>query len=198
MPKQGPYLICPNHASYLDGLFIFSSLPFKSAMNTCFWGYQHIFEHPMLGWANKICRLISVDVSSHLTEAMQAVSFVLLHQKTVCIFPEGMRSIDANVKEFKKGVGILIKELDILVIPVYIKGSHFSWPRGSRLPRFYPVKVIFGHPFSREELIKKAKKESGIDDYEIIARSLRDEVLRLKEETDKNDKEKDFFRRSGN
>jgi hypothetical protein len=60
------------------------------------------------------------------------------------------------------------------------------------------VKVIFGHPFSREELIKEAKKESGIDDYEIIARSLRDEVLRLKEETDKNDKEKDFFRRSGN
>ncbi|MBU1209512.1 MAG: hypothetical protein KKH04_21765 [Proteobacteria bacterium] len=60
------------------------------------------------------------------------------------------------------------------------------------------MKVIFGHPFSREELIKKAKKESGIDDYEIIARSLRDEVLRLKEETDKNDKEKDFFRRSGN
>lgn len=69
-----------------------------------------------------------------------------------------MRSIDANVKEFKKGVGILIKELDILVIPVYIKGSHFSWPRGSRLPRFYPVKVIFGHPFSREELIKKQRK----------------------------------------
>ncbi|MCX7927628.1 MAG: AMP-binding protein [Candidatus Omnitrophica bacterium] len=170
LPKQGPYLICPNHASYLDGLFIFLSLPFKISINTYFVGYQRIFEHPLLSWAIKICRLISIDTETHLTLGMQAVSFVLSHKKTVCIFPEGRRSIDKQVKEFKKGVGILIKELGIPVVPVYIQGSHYSWPRSAKLPRPHPIKVIFGHPIYPQQL-------NG--DYETIAKKLRDEVLKL-------------------
>lgn len=170
LPKQGPYLICSNHASYLDGLFIFSSLPFKKSLNTYFLGYQRIFEYPLLGWANKICRLISLDTDSHLTLGMQAVSYVLSHKKIVCIFPEGMRSIDKEVKEFKKGVGILLKELDIPVVPVYIQGSHWSWPRGTKFPRPHPIKVIFGKPLYAKQL--------G-DDYETITQRLREEVLKL-------------------
>lgn len=181
LPSQGPYLICSNHASYLDGLFIFSSLPFKICLETYFLGYQHILEHPLLGWVNKATRLISIDTSIHLSQAMQAVAYVISHQKVVCIFPEGMRSIDANIKEFKKGVGILIKELDIPVIPVYIKGSHQSWPRGSQFPRFYPIKVVFGRALSLKELISTAatRGESSPDNYETIARQLREEVLKL-------------------
>jgi long-chain acyl-CoA synthetase len=170
LPKKGPYLVCPNHASYLDGLFIFLSLPFKISMNTYFLGYQRIFEYPLLGWANKICRLISIDIDSHLTLGMQAVSYALSHKKIVCIFPEGMRSIDGEVKEFKKGVGILSKELDIPVVPVYIQGSHQSWPRGSRFPHFYPIRVIFGKPLYAKQL--------G-DDYEMVAKRLKEEVLKL-------------------
>lgn len=170
LPQQGPYLICPNHASYLDGLFIFFSLPIKQSLNTYFLGYQHIFEHPSLFWANKVCRFISIDVSSHLTLSLQTVSFVLSHKKIVCIFPEGIRSIDGEVKEFKKGVGILIKELGIPVVPVYIQGSHQSWPRGTKFPRPHPIKVIFGQPLYAKQL--------G-DDYETIAKRLREEVLKL-------------------
>ncbi|MDI6758762.1 MAG: AMP-binding protein, partial [Candidatus Omnitrophota bacterium] len=170
LPKKGPYLICPNHASYLDGLFIFLNLPFKNSLNTYFLGYQPIFNHPLLIWANKICRLIPIDIDSHLTTNMQAVSSVLSHKKIVCVFPEGMRSIDKEVKEFKKGAGILLKELGIPVIPVYIQGSHYSWPRGSKFPRLHPIKVIFGQPLYAKQL--------G-DDYETITKRLREEVLKL-------------------
>jgi long-chain acyl-CoA synthetase len=181
LPKQGPYLICPNHASYLDGLFIFSALPLRIIIHTYFLGYQQILEHPLLGWVNKSARFLTVDTSAHLAEAMQAVSYILSHKKIVCIFPEGMRSIDEKVKEFKKGVGILVKELDIPVVPVYIKGSHYAWPRGRRLPRFYPIKVVFGKPFSLQELIKSAKErlDAAPESYETIARQLREEVLKL-------------------
>lgn len=44
LPTQGPYLICPNHASYLDGFFIFLSLPFRVSLNTYFLGHQKILE----------------------------------------------------------------------------------------------------------------------------------------------------------
>jgi long-chain acyl-CoA synthetase len=170
LPKDGPYLICPNHASFLDGFVIFSSLPLKLAINTYFVGFSYIFEYPLVKWALKLARLLPINPDINLTDTLQVVSYLLSHKKIVCIFPEGLRSVDENAKEFKKGVGILIKELDIPVVPVYIKGSHQSWPRTSLLPKPYPLKVIFGKPLFAKQL--------G-DDYETIAKELREKVLRL-------------------
>jgi long-chain acyl-CoA synthetase len=110
---------------------------------------------------------------------MQAVSFVLSEKKIACIFPEGRRSIDENIAEFKKGVGILIKELGVPVIPVYIQGSHQSWPRGNLLPRLYPLKVTFGKPILAAELLRNKEQGQSLDDYEAIAQALREEVLKL-------------------
>lgn len=171
IPSRGPYILCPNHASYLDGFFVFSALPFHSAVDTFFLGHTAIFEHPLVSWAVKLARLIPIDPSAYLTEAMQAASYVLEHKKVICIFPEGGRSIDEQIGEFKKGIGILAKELNVQVIPVYIQGSHYSWPRTSKFPRpFIRVKVIFGRPIYWRNL--------G-NDYETIADALRKEVLKL-------------------
>lgn len=178
LPKDGPYLICPNHASFLDGFVVFSSLPLKLAINTYFVGFSYIFEYPLSKWALKLARLLPINPDINLTDAMQAVSYLLSHKKIVCIFPEGLRSVDEKVKEFKKGVGILIKELDTPVVPVYIKGSHQSWPRTSSLPKPYPLKIIFGKPCLGKELLKQ-REENMKDDYETIAQGLREELFKL-------------------
>jgi len=171
--------MCPNHASYLDGFVVFSSLPFKCALEAFFLGYSEIFEQPVFRWSIKFAHLIPIDPNTNLTEAMQAVSYVLKHNKIVCIFPEGRRSIDENIQEFKKGVGILIKELNIPVVPVYIKGSHKSWPRTSRFPRLAPLKVSFGSPLTWKELIESHPEFKAKDVYEAVACALRAEVLKL-------------------
>jgi len=175
---KGPYLLCPNHASYLDGFFVYSSLNLNAAAQAFFLGYSQIIEHPSIKWATKLARLIPIDPGVNLIDAMQVSSWVLLNGKVICIFPEGKRSIDDKAGEFKKGVGILIKELNVPVIPVYIKNSHYSWPRGLRLPRLCPITVNFGRPFLLEELLTDNGK-GQTDDYELIVRNLREEVLRL-------------------
>jgi len=180
LPARGPYIICSNHASYLDGFLISSSLKLNQALNLFFLGYSAILEQSLIKWTVKLARLISIDPNLHLTEAMQVASFVLAQKKIVCIFPEGRRSVDENVGEFKKGIGILVKELGVPVIPVYIQGSHYSWPRTSHLPRlFYPLKIIFGRPIKAEELLKKINGASALDDYDFIAKKLREEVVKL-------------------
>jgi long-chain acyl-CoA synthetase len=171
IPKHGPYIFCSNHASYLDGFVLFSSIPFNSAANIFFLGHAKIFEHPLIAWAIKLARLIPIDPAVHLTPAMQACSFVLAHQKNICIFPEGSRSISTELGNFKKGIAILAKELNIPVIPVYIQGSHYSWPRGTKFPRPYPLKIIFGKPVRWQDF--------G-DDYAAITQGLRKEVLKLR------------------
>ncbi|MBM3249689.1 MAG: AMP-binding protein [Candidatus Omnitrophica bacterium] len=178
LPKDGPYIVSPNHASYLDGFAVFSSLPFSLGLKTYFIGYSAIFEHPLVRWAIKTGRLIPIDPNTNLTQALQAVAYCLRKKKIVCIFPEGMRAIDEKVGEFKKGIGILLKEMDIPAVPVYIKGSHASWPRTRRLPRFCRIRVCFGKPAAWKEL-KDENTESAGDDYEAITRALRQRVMRL-------------------
>lgn len=179
IPKEPPFILCPNHASYLDGFFVSVSVPLKIALNLYFLGYSRIFENLFLSWTIKPARIVPIDPAIYLKDSLQTASFLLRNKKSLCIFPEGTRSIDENLGEFKKGVGILAKELDIPLIPVYIKGSHRSWPRTYRLPRFSPIKIIFGKPLDWNYLLEKGRNLGIADDYEAIARALKEEVLKL-------------------
>jgi len=170
LPKDGPYILCPNHASYLDGFAIALNLPVKTALSTFFLGHTEIFAHPMVRWGARIGRLVPVDPTIHLTEALQISSYVLKKGKIVCVFAEGGRSAGEKIAEFKKGIGILAKELEVPIVPVYVAGSYYSWPRGALLPRPYPLKVIFGRPVYGRQLGS---------DIDTITEKLREEVIKL-------------------
>jgi long-chain acyl-CoA synthetase len=178
LPKQGPYLICPNHTSYLDGLLVLVALPFSVALRTYFVGFSQFFENAVLRPIIPIARLIPLEMSSQLIEALKSCSYVLRKGKMVCYFPEGQRSIDGEVKEFKKGVGILVKELNVPVVPVYLDGAFKTWNRTMKGPRiFTPVKVKFG------PVLDFPEGKLGILDeaiYETIASKLRKKVIELK------------------
>ncbi len=179
IPSRGHFIFCVNHASYLDGLIVAAAMPFRVEINLYFIGWKQIFEHPSLKWSNKMARLVPIDSSAELMSTMQVASFLLQNKKNICIFPEGQRTIDGKIKEFKKGVGILVKELDATVIPVAIKGAFEAWPRIKRFPSLHPIKVIFGKPVTAEELLGRIPAGSTVDKYELIAQSLREEVVRL-------------------
>lgn len=179
LPKNKPFIICPNHSSFLDGFIIASSVGLKQELNLFFLGYSGYFKHPLISWAVKLARLIAIDPTASLTDAMQAAYFILKNNKSLCIFPEGERSIDGQIKTFKKGAGILIKETYCLIVPCYIKGSYQSWPRGQRFPKLFPLKVIFGRPCDREELKNAGTQFSSGDEYGTIALGLQEKVKEL-------------------
>ena len=173
IPKNGKCILCVNHSSYLDAFIVEASMPASLRKGLFFVGFRAYFEQPLIKNIIKYIRVIPIDPGMHFVEAMQASSYVLKNNKMVCIFPEGERTIDGEIKEFKKGVGILAKELNVILIPVYIAGSYESWPRTKRLPKPYPIKITFGKPFDSEELkskhrirnlffdIKKQKKQNN-------------------------------------
>ena len=67
----------------------------------------------------------------------------------LCVFPEGTRSIDGELKKFRKGPAILAKELEVPMIPVAITGTYEALPRGSSKIQFHPVTVSFGKLLGR-------------------------------------------------
>ncbi len=177
LPLNGPYIIAPNHTSYLDGFIIATALWPQIINNVYFLGYSGYFQHPLIAWTVKLFRFVSIDPILHLVESMQACAYILKNSKILCMFPEGVRSSDGKIKQFKKGIGILAKELKVPIVPVYIKGTFSAWPRYRLLPKPAKIKIIFGKKITPEELL--LEKEETIDEYETIINNLRNKILDL-------------------
>lgn len=178
IPKEGAFIFCPNHTSFLDAPLFAASLNQNTLIKTYFLGYSIYINSFLLKWGKKLFRLIPIDPSAKLADTLSMCAFVLKHSKVLCLFPEGGRSLDGELKEFKRGIGILIKELNVNVIPVYIKGAYQAWPPQRTLPHLGKIEVIFGKKLTPEELSANCEKE--IDIYQNIANNLRKEALKLR------------------
>lgn len=178
LPRKGPYIIYANHNSYLDGFFVLACLPMKTALNTYFVGFREYLLNPLIKNFLKTARLIPIDPVLNLVETLQVCSFLLKESKIICYFPEGGRSSLGKVAEFKKGIGILAKELNIPLVPIYIDGAFKAWSRYDRYPKLAKINIIIGNKIEYADVVSKAKLKP--DDYESVAMILRDELMRLK------------------
>jgi long-chain acyl-CoA synthetase len=64
----------------------------------------------------------------------------------ILIFPEGGHSSDGILQPFQLGLGIMVKELGIPVVPIKISGTGQVLPPGARFPKRGRVTVTFGEP----------------------------------------------------
>jgi long-chain acyl-CoA synthetase len=175
------YIICSNHASFLDGFILAYALPGPLRHRLFSLGYSRYFDVPVVRHLLKLIRVIPVDSAQNVVAAMQVSSFILRKGQVLSIFPEGFRSPTGKVGRFKKGVAILAKELAVNLVPVYIQGSYEAWPAGVSLPRPRPIRVLFGREHSWEELKARGLEvDPDASDYDAIGLGLREEVLRLK------------------
>lgn len=179
IPASPPYIICPNHASFMDAPVVGSSLPFSALKETFFLGFSEYFEASLLKYTTKVCKVVPINAGARLLDALQVAARILKNGNAICIFPEGERSIDGMMRPFKKGVGILVKELNIPILPVYIHGTFQAWPRTRRYPKFHPIQVTFGKLCSPEELKQTGQAFSPQNDYEAITLGIREKMLAL-------------------
>ena len=68
------------------------------------------------------------------------------------MFPEGTRSVDGMLGDFRSGAARIAKEFDVPLLPVALVGTHALWPKGGR-PRPGPVEVRLGRPIQPEDLV---------------------------------------------
>jgi long-chain acyl-CoA synthetase len=180
LPERGPYIVTPNHTSYLDGFNIVAALPSKSFKDLYSLGFQKYFTGTFKESFARLAHVIPVDPETYLSKALQMSSYILRNGKSLLIFPEGGRSYDGEIMEFKKGVGILSLELNVPVVPTYIKGSFQALPRGAIRPKFIEMKIIFGKPLYPSDL-DISRKPEGLDEYQFFVNELKERVKRLKE-----------------
>ncbi|HYA12565.1 MAG TPA: AMP-binding protein, partial [Thermodesulfovibrionales bacterium] len=138
-----PYIITSNHASNVDGFVIAIGVPIKAFMILYFLGFQKYFSNWFTSRFAKLAHVVPIDPETYLKKALQISGYVLKEGKALCLFPEGGRTYDGNLLPFKKGVGILSKELDVPLVPTLIDGTYEVLPRGALWPKFKKIKVTF-------------------------------------------------------
>src|SRR5512143_352987 len=171
LPKTGPFIIAPNHLSLADAPAVMCTLPWAVTAQTFFLGTTDFFGGPVTSRLAKLLHVIPVDMETRLSSAMQLSAHVLRRGKVLCVFPEGGRSRDGRIKEFKKGVGIIARELNIPVVPAAIRGTYEMLPTGRMLPKPAKISVSFGRPIYPEGR-----------DYDEIVKARYREVVKLQEE----------------
>ena len=172
LPKDKAFILCANHNSYLDGALVRAAVPWGFKTELYFF-IQSVLVRNVIAKFFKLLHIIPISPVTALLDAFRASAHVLKAGKVLVVFPEGMRSIDGNMNEFKSGIGIIAKELDMPIMPVYIQGAFESWPRSSKLPRPHKVELFFGKLVSARDLLEEGIKLGAEDDYMAIAQAVR-------------------------
>ncbi|MGC2415253.1 MAG: 1-acyl-sn-glycerol-3-phosphate acyltransferase, partial [Stellaceae bacterium] len=180
LPGSGPFVITPNHVSYLDGLAIAAALPFRR-FRQLYWAgdARLLFSNSLARAFARAVRVFPVD-STYPDAALDAADRVLRAGNAQVWFPEGWRSPDGTLQRFLPGIGELLLRSGVAVVPAYIGGAFAALPRHRHLPRFKRISVIFGRPYWPEAL--RVVGPGGTDE-ERITNALRAQVIALGEAT---------------
>jgi len=161
LPQTLPFLLCPNHESYLDGPLIVAVMPRRVMYNMFILGYSDYWKSALSRRIAELCKIVAIDPNVNLIRAMQVGAVGLRHGSSLLIFPEGTRSIDGHVADFKKGAAILASELGVPIVPIGIRGTFETWPRGGSF-RFHPIEFHFGDPIDPKAFAGSADPYSAI------------------------------------
>ncbi|HMJ07733.1 MAG TPA: AMP-binding protein [Pyrinomonadaceae bacterium] len=159
-----PFVIAPNHQSYLDPFVLTSNYPYDIFRSTFHVGASEFFQSRFMRWVASMLRVVPIDPDTQLMKAMKAGAIGLRNGKVLNIYPEGERAYDGELHEFKKGAAILATELDLPILPVALDGLQNVWARKSWRIRPAKVKIRVGEPFYPRDLLSEAparKTENG-------------------------------------
>jgi long-chain acyl-CoA synthetase len=170
---DAPYVMCPNHSSYLDAPILTAALPWKAFHNVFYVGTSEIFGTGSMRKLAQFLHLIPVDPDSNLVPAMRAGAYGLRAGKILVMYPEGERSIEGPPKKFKKGAAILAQHLNVPIVPVAEYGFHACWPRGRGFQGFHPLRIRVGKPIYPD---LNEKPELA---YERLTEELRSRVVEM-------------------
>ena len=183
VPRRGPVLLCPNHASHLDAPAVLAALPRELALRTSTAAAKDVFGD--YRWRDIVSRVITnalpIERGAGFSRGLRELEAVLAENRPLLLFPEGRRSTDGRLVEFKPGAAMLALRTGTPIVPIHIDGAGQSLPRGGHFPRPHDVRVRFGRPIDPRPYAAAvaARRLSRRDAYDQITNRLRVEIAAL-------------------
>lgn len=163
LPEGGAILVS-NHQSLLD-IPLFLSV-FRKEIK--FLAKRELGEIPLFGKSMAYAGNLFIDREDprDAVHLMREAVRRIRKGQVVVIFPEGTRSADGSIGEFKPGAFYLAQKAGVPVLPVYIDGGRRALPKGSLLFRpadlvvrvLEPLTFAEGLPLTKQEIAEDARR----------------------------------------
>jgi 1-acyl-sn-glycerol-3-phosphate acyltransferase len=135
-----PQIFLANHQGYYD---IFALAGYLDVQLR--WVSKAIlFRIPFMGWAMSAARYISVERNNRkqsyqaFLKTLEAINI----GSSIVVFPEGTRSEDGSIGNFKKGSQLLAQRANVPMVPITIIGTRDIIRKGSIIIHPGPIKII--------------------------------------------------------
>ena len=169
LPENEPLILASNHQGAADILILLSCIPLRFT----FIVKKELFSVPIFGWYLKKAGYVGVDRG---TKRGAVTLFIEASKRLkagdhILVFPEGARSPDGKLHEFKRGSLLLAFKSKVRVVPIAISGSFEIMPIKTHFINPFPVKVKIAKPMD----LGKYNNDSNLaneDLYRIIEEML--------------------------
>lgn len=147
IPRTGPVLIVCNHLSNMDPPFVGGA---AKPRRVYFMSKAELFRIKPVGWILSKVGAFPVARGGADRDAIRMAREILARGDALVMFPEGTRSLSGNLRPFFPGAGLMALEPGVRVVPAALWGSQ---------RRFGPVTVVFGAPFTLDDIPAGARSE---------------------------------------
>ena len=153
VPEEGGVLIVGNHASFIDIPIVAASVD----RHVSFVARDTLADSRFIAWVIRVCGGITIRRGESDRGALRAICERLDAGYAVAIFPEGTRSRDGRVGEFRGGALFAARRSRVPIVPVGIRGSYEAFSRHHAFPRPRAIECRIGLPVEAEapELLRE-------------------------------------------
>lgn len=159
LPKGGLVLCC-NHVSALDPIVMCSFFPRPVYFMSKIEIFRNKFARAILGFVNSF----PVNRSGVGRSSIAKAAEVLKAGSVFGIFPEGTRSIDGEIGEIRRGVGLIAYLGNAPILPIAIYNSKKVPSENIKKKKylFLKVKIIFGEIIDTKAILSRYPKKEAV------------------------------------
>jgi len=122
LPREGAYIIAPNHISYLDALLIHALVPWRVSRRLYSLATAGIFNRFPFSKFSYRARVIKTGTMETTAQSLYYAEQILKSGYPLILFPEGKRSIDGKVDQPRSGAALLALKCRVPLVPVHLRG----------------------------------------------------------------------------